>query len=104
MAPAFRVAEGDPTQAFGIGILGFWRNQQDGLIAPQPSGLVHLAGCDPGMAQVVLGSNDECDVALMQRIQSGEVQVTPVDDDNGAGWQRYRIEEVDVVDFACGDG
>jgi hypothetical protein len=40
----------------------------------------------------------------MNDIQPGEVQITPIHDIDGAGFQQKDIQNVDVMDFAIGDG
>ena len=68
MLVRFGVAVGDTAQAVRVGELRFRCGEQDGLIAAQPSGLVHRARGGLGVAHVVLGADDEGNLSLVQRL------------------------------------
>ncbi len=104
MQTRFRIAERNAAQPLRIALLGLWGDQQDGLVGAQAGRAADLARSDPRIAQVVLGTHDEAALPLRQRKEPGEVQVTPVDDHDASGWQHHRIEQIDVVYFAGGNG
>lgn len=98
----FGVSVRDATQAIRIGKLRFWRGQQDALVAAQPGRFVDLAPSDPGVAHIVLGPDDEGDLSLMQCLQSGEIEITAVDDHDGSRRPLNHVEDLDVVHLAGG--
>jgi hypothetical protein len=66
-------------------------------------GVVHFARGDPGVAQILLGPDDEADLALMQRVESGEIEIAAIDNNDRPGGPLDHIEDIDVVHFARGD-
>ena len=86
-----------------LGELRFWRGKHDALIATQPSCFVDLARSDPSVAQIVFGADDEGHLALMQRLQSDEIEIAAVDDNNRTCWPMNQVEYIDVVHLAGGD-
>ena len=99
----FRVSVRNATQAIRIGKLRFGRSQQDALVAAQPGRFVDLVPGDSGVAHIVLGPDDEGDLSLMQRLQSGEIEVAAIDDHDGARRPLNHVEDLDVVHLAGGD-
>jgi len=75
------VAIGNTAQAVLVGKLQFRCGQHDALIAAQSRKFYDLAGGGPGVARIVLGANDEGDLALMQRLQPSEMEIAAIDDD-----------------------
>jgi hypothetical protein len=99
----FGIAEGYAAQAVGVGEFRFRCGEQDALIAAQTRRFVDLARGDPGVAQIVLGTDDEGDLALMQRLQPGEIEVAAVDDGDRARRPVDQVEHIDVVHLAGRD-
>jgi hypothetical protein len=62
----FGVAKGNTTQAVRVGEFRFRCGEQDALIAAQPRRFVDLARGGPGVARIVLGADNEGDLALLQ--------------------------------------
>lgn len=80
------VAKRNATQVVWVGKFLFWRGEQYALVAAQSSRFVELARGDPGVARIVLGTDDEGDLTLMQRLQPGEIEVATIDDNDRACW------------------
>lgn len=99
----FGIAIGDATQSIRVGKFGFWRGKKNALVAAQPGGFVDLARGGPGVAHIVLGTNDKGDLALMQRLKSGEIQIAAIDNDDRTGWPLNQVQYIDVVHFASRD-
>ena len=99
----FGVAIGNATQAVWVSKFRFRCGQQNALVASQPRGFVDLARGGPGVARIVLGANDEGDLALMQRLQPGEIEIATIDDDDRTGRPDNQVEHIDVVHLAGGD-
>lgn len=76
----FGIAVRNATQAIRVGKPRLGRGQQDALVAAQPGRFVDIAPSNPCVAHIVLGPDDEGDLSLMQRLQSGEIQIAAVDD------------------------
>ena len=49
------------------------------------------------MAHIVLGTDHEGDVALLQRLQPGEIEMAALDDNDRAGWPVNQVAHVDLV-------
>ena len=96
----FGIAVRNATQAIRVGKPRFWRGKQDALVAAQPGRFVDLAPGDPGVTHIVLGPDDEGDLSLMQRLQSGEIEITAVDDHDGSRRPLNHVEDIYVVHFA----
>src|SRR3989304_8624217 len=60
------VAIGNTAQAVRVGKFRFRCGEQDALVAAQSRRFVDLARGGPRVARIVLGANDEGDLALMQ--------------------------------------
>ena len=99
----FGVAKRNTAQAVWIGEFRFWSGEQDALIAAQPRRWVDRTRGGPSVARIVLGANDERDLALMQRLQSGEIEIAAIDDDDRTGWPVNQVEHIDVVHLAGRD-
>lgn len=99
----FGVSVGDATQAIGIGKLRLGRGKQDALVAAQASRFVDLAPGAPGVTHIVLGPDNEGDLSLMQRLQSGEIEIAAIDDHDGTRRPLNHVENLDVVHLAGGD-
>src|SRR3990167_4147573 len=97
------VAIGNTAQAVRVGKFRFRRGEQDALVAAQSRRFVDLARGGPGVARIVLGANDEGDLALMQRLQSGEIEIAAIDNDDRTGWPVNQVEHIDVVHLASRD-
>ena len=99
----FGVAKRNTAQAVWIGEFRFWSGEQDALIAAQSRRWVDRTRGGPSVARIVLGANDERDLALMQRLQSGEIEIAAIDDDDRTGWPVNQVEHINVVHLACRD-
>ena len=99
----FRIAKGNTAQAIRVGELRFGCGEQDALIAAQAGSFVDIARGGPGIAQIVLGADDEADLALMQRLEPRKIEITAVDDNDCASRPMNHIEDIDVVHLAGGD-
>ena len=91
----FLVEELDPSQWCRVGLLGLVSQQLDGLIGAYP-----CAGVD-GMAvhgrefQIVFSPDNEAALALNQGIQTGKVDLAPVQHHYGARGQPQSVERFD---------
>lgn len=99
----FWIAKGDAAQMVWVGEFRLRCGEQDALVAAQARRLVDLARGDPSVTQIVLGADDEGNLALMQRLQSGEIEVAAVDDNNRSGRPVNQVEHIDVVHLAGRD-
>ena len=99
----FGIAITDATQRVGIIVLGLKAGHHDGLVEAQSGGFVYGPGVTAGAAEVLLGPGDEESATLVEAIPAGEVQVAAIHDVERAGFPDELVEDVDIMNTACGD-
>ena len=77
--------------------------QHHGLIADQSRAALDWPGYNAPDIRIALGSSDEEPTALMQGVESSEIQISPVHHIEGAGFGDQDVEYIDVVPFAVGN-
>ena len=97
------IAIADAAQRFGIIVLGLQAGHHHGLIKTQAGGFVHGTGVTAGAAEVLPGTGDEESAALMNPMPPGEVQVAAIHDVKRTGFPNQLVEDVEIVNTACGD-
>ena len=99
----FGVAIADVAQRIGIIALGVKAGGHHGLVEAQTGGFVHRTGIAAGAAEVFLGAGDEESRALMEPMESGEVEIATIHDVERTGFPDQLVEEVHVVNTAWSD-
>ena len=99
----FGIAMADAPQRSGIITLGIKSGRDHGLVKAQAGGFIHWTGVTAGAAEVLFGTGDEESAALMNAIESGEVEIAAIHDVERASFPDQLVEDVHVVNTARGD-
>jgi hypothetical protein len=97
------VVEANPTDCVGVVGLGFEAGQGDFLIAPQVRGFVDGLRRDSARLEIRFGPDDEKGMVLMEGVESGEVQISSVQDIEGTRLEREIVEDPNIVCFSFCD-
>jgi hypothetical protein len=93
----------DAAEWLGIIVLGIQAGHHDGLVETQAGGFIHGPGVTAGAAKVLLGTGDEESAALMNPMPPGEVKAAAIHEVERAGFPDELVEDVDIMNTACGD-
>jgi hypothetical protein len=99
----FRVYEFDEAQLVWVIAASVVVGEHDGLIAAQSGVLVHRPGVEATVPGVAFDPGDEEGELLGQGEKPGEVEVSPVEDVEGAGFDGQEVQGFDIVDRPGGD-
>src|ERR1039458_1510325 len=99
----FGIAIADAAERVGIILLRRQAGQDPRLVATQAGGFVHGPGVAAGAAEVLPGTGDEESAALMEPMESGEVEIAAIHDVERAGFPDELVKEVDIMHAASGD-
>lgn len=103
-APArFRIDELDQAQFVRIIPVCIKVDEYDGLVAAQSGVAIHGPGVEPPIPGVALGSGDEESGLCVDVVQTGEVEIAPVEDVERTGFDGKQIQCVHVVDLSRRD-
>ena len=97
------IAIADATQRVGIMAVGIEAGRQDGLVETQAGGFVHRPGVAAGAAEVLLGAGDAESAALMEPMESGEVEIAAIHEVERPRFPDQLVEDVHVVNTARRD-
>src|SRR5665213_1508931 len=97
------IAIADATQVGGVMLGGIEAVESDGLVAHEPHVAIHRRRVHAPCIEVSLGARYEEAARLIQRVEPLKVQVPPIHDVEGAGFDKQQVQHVDVVHLAVGD-
>ena len=99
----FGIAIADAAERAGIIVLGIQAGHHHGLVETQAGGFIHGTGVTAGATKVLFGAGDEESTALMKPMPPGEVEIAAIQDVKRTGFPDELVEEVDIMNTACGD-
>ena len=99
----FWIAIADAAHRDGIIVLGVKAGEYHGLVETQAGGFVNGAGVTACAAEVLFGAGDKESAALVDAIPAGEVEVAAIHDVERSGVPDQLVEDVDIMNTACGD-
>ena len=93
----------DTSEFFRVVDLSLPRTQADDLIAAQPGCFVDWPGFQDVELGITFRADDKAGLCRFDAKQSGEVEVSPVEDIDASFFEAHRIHKVDVVNRTVGD-
>ena len=77
--------------------------QGNDLVALKARGFVDRLGIEPFELEVLFGPDDEEGRRTMDSVKTGKVRIAPIEDIDGACFDRKIVEDIDLVDFSVGN-
>ena len=98
------VLDHDPAQSGRVILAGIEHREHTDLIADDRGGAaVHGIGVAPPELGVALGTRHEEGLGLMNDMQPTEVQIAPIHQVEGPGFENQVVQHIDLVSLAIGD-
>ena len=97
------VLESHSAQLIGVVHCGFFDGQGDTLIADYACGPIDWLGTNAAGAGIGFGASDKVSSALMQGVETLEIQVTSIHDVERTGLERNHVHDIDIVNRAIGN-
>ena len=96
----FRIDKLDQAQFVRIIPMRVEVDEHDGLVAMQSGVAIHRMGVEPSIPGIALGSGDEESGLGGDVLQTGKVEIAPIEDIERAGFDGKQVQCVHIVDFS----
>lgn len=94
------IVEADAPELLRIILFCVEAMQGNDLVALKAGGFVDRLGIEPFALEVLFGPDHEEGRRTMDPVKTGKVRVAPIEDIDGACFDRKIVEDVDLVDFS----
>ena len=97
------IVEADAPELLRIILFCVEAVQGNDLVALKARGFVDRLGIEPFELEVLFGPDHEEGRRTMDPVKTGKVRITPIEDIDGACFDRKIVEDIDLVDFSVGN-
>ena len=99
VAVVFQIVESDSAQLIGESVVGIEARKENGLVADQVRRLIDGSRIQPAALKIQFSADDKEGLALMNELETGEIEIGAVKDIETAGLGNQVIQYPNIVHF-----
>ena len=103
IAAVLSVVEPDAADPGGVGVVGIKAREHNRLITGQICGPIDGPGVESAALEIRLGADDEESLVLVKNVETGEIEITAVEDIETAGFGNQVVQDADIMYFSFCD-